>query len=118
MIKHLTCIECPKGCRITVTDDEAGGLKADGCQCEKGERYAKSEATHPTRLVTSTVLAEGLSVKMVPVRTDRPVPRECVVDVMAEIRKVRVRQPLAAGDIVLENVLGLEVNLVATRSID
>lgn len=118
MIKNLTCIECPKGCRLTVETDETGRVvKVSGNQCPKGEGYGTAEVENPVRVLTSTVLAKGLSLKMIPVRTDGPIPRGRLFDAMAAIQKIRVRKPVASGEVIAENFLSLQVNLVATRTV-
>jgi CxxC motif-containing protein len=115
MIKKLTCIECPKGCRLNVERLADGIIKVSGNQCEKGERYGKAEMEQPRRILTSSVLAKGMSLKMIPVRTDKPIPKEQIFAAMSEVKKVRVTRPVKVGDIIVGNFLDLGVNLVATR---
>lgn len=50
---ELTCIVCPKGCRLRV--DENDGYKVLGNTCPRGEVYGREEALDPKRTVTSTV---------------------------------------------------------------
>jgi len=117
MIKRMTCIECPKGCLLSVTIDDNGAVaQVSGNKCPKGVIYAKAEVENPVRILTSSVLAQGLSLKMIPVRTDKPIPKTKLVDSMNEIRKIRITQPVSAGDIIVTNFLGLGVNLIVTRS--
>ncbi len=94
-----------------------GEVRVSGNKCKKGEAYGKSEAVEPMRILTSTVRTKGLAVQMVPVRTDKPVPRSRLTEAMKIIRSIRIEKPVKAGEIILERFLGLEVNLVATRSI-
>lgn len=117
MIKKITCIECPKGCALSVDIENCRVLKVSGNECPKGEKYAISEIERPLRVLTSTVLGEGLDLKMVPVRTDKPIPKNKLLDAMDEIRKLRIAKCLKPGDIVVDNFMGLGVNLVATREI-
>ncbi len=117
MARELTCIECPTGCAIlvTVVDDKA--VRVEGNGCRRGRDYAVAEVEHPERLLTTTVPARGLTLRMVPVRTSRPIPKDARVDVMSEIRKVRIFAPVKVGDVVLPNLLGLGVDVVATRDV-
>ena len=115
MIKKLTCIECPKGCRLAVDVENGKVVKVTGNECPKGEKYAISEVENPARIVTSAILGQGLELKMIPVRTDRPIPKSRIFEAMNEIKKIRVQKPLSAGDIILKNFLGLDVNLISTR---
>lgn len=118
MTKNLTCIECPKSCALTVDIENCRVVQVAGNQCPKGEDYAKAEIENPLRILTSTVLAQGLCLKMVPVRTDRPMPKAKLLEAMVEIKKIIVEKPVKAGDAIVSNFLGLGVNLIATRSID
>lgn len=115
MNKTLICIECPKGCSLKVTLDDNRVVSVEGNQCAKGQEYATTEFENPKRLVTSTVLANNLSIKMIPVRTDKPVAKDKVLDVVDRLRKVCVNHPVRIGEVIVENVMGLNVNIIATR---
>lgn len=132
MIRKLTCIECPVGCLLSADVENCRVVEVSGNKCPKGETYAASEIENPVRILTSAVLSRGidlpttfkgrvlsenLSLKMVPVRTDKPIPRFKIWEAMAEIKKLRVNRPLQAGDAVVNNFLGLGVNLIATRDV-
>ncbi|MFA5085959.1 MAG: DUF1667 domain-containing protein, partial [Candidatus Omnitrophota bacterium] len=71
---------------------------------------------NPVRILTSAVLAEGLSPKMVPVRTDKPIPKNRLAEAMEEVKKIRLKNPVRPGSVIVENFLGLGVNLFATRT--
>lgn len=117
MIKHLTCIECPKGCRLTVEVGDNGEIKVNGNQCPKGERYASAEVQRPVRTLTTCVLGQGLALKMIPVRTDQPIPKDWVPQAMTAVKNIKINKPVQAGDVVFVNFLGLGVNLISTRSV-
>lgn len=90
-------------------------VKVSGSKCPKGETYALSEIENPVRVLTSCVLAEGLLLKMVPVKTDKPIPKAKLMEAMAQIKKIKIHKNVSMGDIIIENLLGLGVNLIATR---
>ena len=113
--KKLTCIECPEGCRLSVDVENSKVIKVSGNICPKGETYAALEIENPVRILTSTVLCQDLSLKMLSVRTDKPIPKSRIFEAMKEIKKIKVKRPLNAGDIIIKNFLGLGVNLIATR---
>ncbi|MBN3033300.1 MAG: DUF1667 domain-containing protein [Candidatus Saganbacteria bacterium] len=117
MIKHLTCIACPNGCQLEV--DEAGGhvIKVTGNKCEKGAAYARQEVEDPTRILTSTVLAKGLELKLVPVRTSQPIPKARLFEGIAAIRELKLGRPVKAGEIIVKNFLGLAADLIAARTV-
>lgn len=114
MIKKMICIECPKGC-VLEADIDSKPVGVTGNLCLKGEKYAISEIENPMRVLTSSVLTKGMSLKMVPVRTDRPIPKKDLLKAMEEIKSIRLKKSVAVGDVVMKNLLGSGVNLVATR---
>ncbi len=117
MLKKLTCIECPKGCGLEVDIENCRVVKVSGNKCSKGEKYAITEIENPVRILTSTVIAEGMSLKMVPVRTDAAIPKTRLLEAMEEIRRLKVNRPHQTGDILINNFLGLGVNLIVTRNV-
>ena len=116
MIKNLTCIECPKGCCLDVEVDEQGlVISVSGNECEKGGAYGRAEVENPMRILTSSVLAEGLVLKMIPVRTSGPISRDRIFEAMEEIKRIRVRKDVKAGESIADNFLNLGVGLISTR---
>lgn len=115
MIKKITCIECPKGCQLEVDVDGGHVIKVTGQQCPKGEDYAKREIESPMRVLTTTVLARGLELKLIPVRTTGPVPKARLFEAMAQVRRVVLTSPVQVGSVIIRDLLGLGVDLIATR---
>lgn len=115
MIRELTCIECPTGCiiRAMVEGGKVSGIEGHGCR--RGRDYAISEIENPVRVLTTTVPARGLVLRMVPVRTVQPIPQARIQEAMGLIRRLRIDQPVVAGEVVLADLLGLGVDVVATR---
>jgi len=118
MDKILTCIVCPMGCEITVKTDDVSGeiLKITGNTCPRGEKYARNEMTNPMRQVTSTVVIENGIYERLPVILSGDIPKDRIFDVMNAIGKVKVNAPITRGDTIIENVCGLGVNVIASRS--
>lgn len=117
MIKNLACIECPKSCALSVDIENCRVIKVSGSKCPKGEEYAVSEIENPARILTATVLAQGLSLKMVPVRTNKTIPKDRIMEAACLIRKIKIDRPVRIGDVLVKNLLGLGVNLVVTRDV-
>ena len=117
MNKQMTCIECPIGCALSVDIEDCRVVKVSGNQCPKGQAYAVSEVENPVRILTSAVLAGGLELKMVPVRTDKPIPKAKLREGMEAVKKIRVSRPLKLGDTIDNNFLGLGVRLIVTRDV-
>lgn len=114
MTKELTCIICPRGCNIKVEMDEKEIKSIEGNTCPRGYEYANTEMTHPMRTITTTVKVKNGGV--VPVKTDKPIPKELIFKCMEKINKIEVDNLVKIGDIVLTNLLDLEVNVVATAN--
>lgn len=115
MIRELTCIVCPKGCQLKVEVEGKKVLSVSGHTCKRGEAYAHAECTAPMRTVTTTAAVAGGGV--VPVKTDKTIPKELMFDCMVEINKARVPADAKLGDVVIENVLGTGANVVTTRNV-
>ncbi len=115
MIRELTCIVCPKGCQLKVELEGKTVVSVTGQTCKRGEAYAQAECTAPMRIITTTAAVAGGGV--VPVKTDRTIPKELMFDCMTEINKVRVPADARLGDVVIENVLGTGANVVTTRNV-
>jgi len=113
---ELICIVCPNGCPIMI--EEIGtSIKVSGNRCQRGEEFAVSEMIHPMRTMSSTVKTNFPKVPVLPVRVSEEIPKDKIFDVMREINKVVVTNPISLGDIIIENVLGLKVNIIATSNI-
>ena len=114
-MKELICITCPKGCHLKV--DEENGYAVTGNSCPRGEAYGKAELTHPTRVVTSTVRCTGGSRPRCPVKTSGPVPKDQIFAVMAALDGVELAAPIRIGQVVIPNVCGTGVDIVAAKNI-
>lgn len=113
----MTCIVCPRGCSLEV-DPEAGTVT--GNSCRRGFEHGLAEATNPVRTLTSTarvVDENGEAADMEPVRTAKPIPKRMLFDAMREVDALRVRRPIHRGDVLIPNLLGTGVDLIATKDL-
>ena len=118
-IVELTCISCPLGCPLKVEmDNEGKVLSVTGNTCKRGEDYGRREVTAPTRTVTSTVRLKGGTGPVVSVRTRQDVPKSKIFAVMEEIRRTVVTAPVHIGDVVIPNIAGTGVDLIATADME
>lgn len=118
-IIELTCISCPLGCPLKVeTDSDGNVLSVTGNTCKRGEAYGRKEVTAPTRTVTSTVRLLGGSMPVVPVRTREDIPKGKIFDVMEAVRCASVQAPVHIGDVIIADIAGTGVDLIATRSVE
>ncbi|MBQ6716601.1 MAG: DUF1667 domain-containing protein [Clostridia bacterium] len=114
-MKNLICIVCPRGCRLTVDDEN--GYKVSGNQCARGAEYGKNEILNPVRTVTTTVRIQSSAMKLCPVRTEKPIPKDMMFDCIRALNAVALKAPVKTGDIAYENILSTGVNVIVTRDI-
>ena len=112
MERKLTCIICPLGCELNVKLEEGKVISVSGNTCKRGEIYAKNECTNPQRTITSTLRCEDGS--LVPVKTDRPLPKGKIEECMKIINAATAKLPVRVGDIIIKDVFG--ANIVATAN--
>ena len=112
-MKNLICIVCPKGCHLQV--DEDNGYAVTGNSCPRGAEYGKTELLHPTRVLTSTVRVEGGLHRRLPVKTTAPIPKELMFEAMDALNGVTLTAPVTVGQVVIHDLLGTGVDVVATR---
>lgn len=113
-MRELICITCPRGCHLKVDEEKK---IVTGNFCKRGEIYGLNEVTNPKRMVTSTVKIEGASINRLPVRTDKPISKALVLDVLKVLDDITVSHPVNINDIIVENILGSDVNIIATRNL-
>ena len=113
--RELTCIGCPMGCNLNVTIGENGDVTVTGNTCPNGAEYAKNEVTDPRRTVTSTVRVNNG--KTVSVKTKEDIPKDKIMDSVLALKNVVAEAPVHIGDVILSNVAGTGVDIVATKDI-
>lgn len=114
---ELTCINCPMGCRVTAEYDGKTVTNITGNTCLRGKKYAETEITGPVRTVTGLMRAAGRQAP-VSVKTAAPVPKTLVFQVLDEMKNTPVTLPVSIGDVLIKNVCGTGVDVVAACSCD
>lgn len=116
-MRELICIGCPLGCTISVEMRDEKVISVTGNTCKRGEVYAIKEMTNPTRIVTTTVNVESGTV-VLPVKTEKDIPKQDIMNCIAALKNVTVRPPVHMGQVIVRNVAGTGVSVVATKSIN
>lgn len=116
-IKELVCIGCPLGCNLKVTIHDDKTMEVTGNTCPRGADYAKKELTDPRRIVTSSVRVTGGHLPSVSVKTESDIPKDKIFDCMRALKEIEVSAPVAIGEVIVENVAGTGVNVIATKNI-
>jgi CxxC motif-containing protein len=125
----LVCIACPIGCRLTVRRAAPSGgavftdvpgraaereVTVTGNRCPKGEAYGREEILSPRRMVTAVVPTDSSDFPCAPVRTDGPIPRGLTRELLQKLYAGKVRLPVRAGDVFLQDFNGARVIFTRT----
>ncbi len=111
----LTCIGCPQGCQLKIKLDGKKVLGMEGNNCKVGEKYGAKEVVSPERTVTSTVRLDSRRLRRLPVRTKTDIPKDKMAECMKELNCLEAHVPVHRGDIILKDVAGTGVDVIATR---
>ena len=114
----LTCIACPMGCPLSVEMEGDKVVSVTGNTCPRGKVYAEKEVSNPTRIVTSVVRVSGGESVMVSVKTKEDIPKGKIFDVVKALKDVEVPAPVKIGDVIIADVAGTGVDIVATKNVD
>ncbi len=115
-VKNLICIGCPLGCPLTVTID-GENITVAGNTCPRGDDYARKEILSPTRIVTSSVRVKDGTIARVSCKTKNDIPKGKIFDIMKEIQAVCVEAPVAMGQVLIADVAGTGVEIIATKDV-
>lgn len=113
-MKEFTCIVCPRGCHLTVDDNN----KVSGNFCIRGEKYALSEITNPTRMITTIVRVKNRKDTMVSVKTSEAVSKKLIFDILKELENISVNAPCHIGDVLIHNILDSGADIIITKEIE
>jgi CxxC motif-containing protein len=115
--RDIICVICPNSCNITVKQMSDGKLLMEGQGCKRGETYATDEFTAPKRTLSTTVRIKGAFIPLLPVRSSVPVPKESLNDILDVIAQMEIQAPFKCGDVVIQDVLHLGADIIATRTL-
>lgn len=118
MKRRMTCIECPKGCQLEIEADGSRLISMSGHECNRGNAYARREIEAPVRTLTTSVLTRGLELRMLPVRSSKPIPKGKLFAAMDAVKLIVAASPVKAGDVIAADFLGLGADLVACRGLE
>ena len=113
----LVCINCPRGCNLNV-EDINGEINVTGNFCPRGQQYAINEMTNPLRTLTTTVGIVSKKYERLPVITSTPIPKDKVKDAAKALKGIKVNAPVKMGDVIVENIIGLQANIIASKTIN
>lgn len=117
-VSEIICIICPLACRVSVMVDHEGDIvELANFRCKKGKEYAVAEYRAPVRVLTTTVMVEKSRHALLPVRTNRAIPRKELVVCMDYLARIRVEPPLKPGEVIVKNILNTGSDIIATHEL-
>jgi len=114
--RHFVCVVCPIGCEIDVVHDGSKIVSMEGSKCKKSEEFVSQELIEPMRILTTTVRIQGARWPVIPVRTDKSVPRRLFPRIMRQLRHIKLQAPVNILDVVVRDIVGTGTNIIATRT--
>ena len=114
--RHFTCVICPIGCEIDVELQDSDVASMIGDKCVKGKEFVLHELEEPMRILTTTILIKGAKWAMLPVRTDKPIPKRLLFNVIKELANIELQAPVKISDVIIRDTAGTGANVVATRN--
>ena len=117
MKKVIICTLCPNSCEIAVEYANTEDAVITGNLCSRGRGYAVSECFDPQRTFTGNVDIEGSFRKRLPVRSNKPISRDKMMDCAELLKTIRLEAPVESGYKVLENIFESGADIVAAMSI-
>ena len=110
----LICINGPRGCELEV-EKKGEEVVVSGHACPRGETYGTEEMTNPTRMVTGLVKVAGTR-RPLPVKTRTAIAKGKISEITNLLANTTVLPPKNIGDVIIENVCGTGVDIVATAN--
>lgn len=113
MKKNIICINCPRGCRLTV-ESVNGEWLVSGNACPRGKNYGVQEATDPRRMVTAAVPAAEAGVPCATVRSSEAMPIALIPGVLNQLYSMRVSGNWKIGDVLLADYENSGIDIIFT----
>jgi CxxC motif-containing protein len=117
MKNEFTCIVCPMSCVLTV-EEQNGEITVLGNGCKRGKEFGENEFINPKRMVTTTVKVTGSHLNRLPVISTEELPLEHLFAYMEALYQVVLDAPVEKGQIIIANIGGSGVDIVASRSLN
>ena len=82
------------------------------------KEFALKYGCNPNQKPARIFMPDGGELPLASVRLTRPIPKDRIFDVMAEINRQTLTAPVHIGDVVIADVLGLGSDVIVTKHID
>ena len=115
--RKLVCVSCPVGCEIVVELSGNEIQRLEGNRCKHGETYARQETVEPMRVLATSVKVLGGDRPVASIKTDGPVPKAMIPEIMEFVRSMTVDAPVRIGQTLATDILDSGAKLIATRPV-
>ena len=116
--RKFICVSCPLGCGLNVTLNNGEVVSVTGNNCPRGAAYAKTEVSDPRRVFASTVRVKGGKLPVCPIRSKTPAPKGKLKEIARAVAELNVKAPIKIGQVLIHNVCGTDVDIVASRDLN
>jgi len=116
--KHFTCVTCPVGCEVDVEVKDSNIISMKGNRCDKVKEFVLQELKEPMRVFTTIVRIKGAKYAMLPVRTDKTIPKRLFKQAIEMLADINLQAPVHMSDVLVKDVAGSGANIIATRTMD
>ena len=113
----ITCINCPVGCRMEVVHEGETVISVTGNTCKRGGTDARQECVAPRRLGTAVAPVRERQMP-VSLKTRTPIPKKLINDCMKAVMEKPFEAPIHAGDVLIPDVCGTGVDVIATKTVE
>ncbi|MDR2447193.1 MAG: DUF1667 domain-containing protein [Treponema sp.] len=116
MKKDIVCFMCPNSCVLSISGDETNP-RIENNRCSRGIDFALKELGDPERTLTSTMRTLNGVLPLVSVRSDKPVKKAELQEIITQLDALTINAPIARGQVLMASVGINKVNIIATRSV-
>ncbi|HCO18292.1 MAG TPA: molybdopterin oxidoreductase [Tissierellales bacterium] len=113
---NVKCNICPVGCMLEVGGSETD-INVTGNRCGRGIEYARKLISDESKILTGRCILLNGPMGRLPVVSSKPVPKDISDAVLEQVRNLRVYAPVEKGQILIENIMGSGIDILAQRRV-
>jgi CxxC motif-containing protein len=106
------------GCHLSVRIRDGKVEEVGNAGCKRGLDYGVKEVISPVRDFFTTIRIKGGKVPMLSVRSREPVPKDKLMAYSLELSRLSVSAPVSIGEVIVKNIQGSDVDIVATKTVE
>jgi CxxC motif-containing protein len=116
-MKDMVCFICPQSCLLSV-QETGGEIRVENNRCHRGTEFAAKELGDPERTLTSTMRVNNGILPLVSIRSENPVKKAELKDLVKYFDGITVDAPVSSGQRLFSNIGKNKVNIIATWSVE